>query len=394
MNLIQGMSLAYGNFIGHNTGVLGGAGFDRVAGGAFGRSLDVVMEKSQSVYKAGDVCPFRAVRLASGSNGRNDYHFTYDNYGGANTTSDCLKGDRALFNRLFANRTGGATTANPTVSADKLIVDKVYGDYKALESNPRLSGNDRAVLKQFVDSIFELQQKVNQVNSAPPLTCSKPSPTLQASADGWDSSTNVSLMYDNINQMIQMAFACDLTRIVYLGVAQVCGNTGGFYDNHHAAPGGSVGAADMQKWNLKKFLGLAKLLDAAADPFGSGTLLDSSGLLYTNELGSWTEDHNLFNLPTVTFGSMGGALRTGNYIDFRQKPLVHISGLDNYWPGRPHKQLLQAMMAGMGVPKSEYVLYGKDGGFGQFSTTVKGVSTTYSPFAAEHNDPLPFVYKG
>src|SRR6185436_6686570 len=192
---------------------------------------------------------------------------------------------------------------------DQLIVDKVYGDLQALQNHPRLSSNDKLVLDQFVSAVFDLQRKVT---TPVVVTCSKPTLNLQATGSPfylpdaeWGNSPtlNSSAMFDNINTMIQLAFACDLTRVVYVGNARCNRDDSVHMDTHHGAAGGAQGAADLQKWGLKKFLNLAKLLDATPDSSSGGTLLDNSGMLFTNELGDWTTDHNIFNMPTVTFGS-------------------------------------------------------------------------------------------
>src|SRR5690606_13786222 len=124
---------------------------------------------------------------------------------------------------------------------------------------------------------------------------------------------------------------------------------------------------DRHQWALKKVLKLAKMLSATADPSGSGTVLDNSLLLYTNEMGDWTEGHNIFNIPAVTFGSGGGYFRTGYFVDYRQKPLVNFKG---YHVGRPYKQLLQSIMLSMGISKSEYMKYGDGNGFGEFKPNI------------------------
>jgi hypothetical protein len=387
MNLIQGMSMVGADgFYGHNTTVLGGALSPYDTGNTFGRTLDVVMEKSPNVYGAGSGVPFKAVRVGTGQNGRDDRSFTYD----GKTVSDCLLGDVPMFNLLFGKMTGTSPATSP--SDDKLIVDKVYADLQTLQRNPALSSNDKLILDQFISATFDLQSKVN---GATTITCSKPSLSLQATGDpyflpdvDWGNNPNLnsSVMFDNINTMIQLAFACDLTRVVYIGNARCNQDNNVSLDSHHSAIGGAQGAANAQKWGLKKFLKLAKVLDATPDAT-SGTLLDNSGMLYTNELGDWTTDHNIFNIPTVTMGGMAGMLRTGYFMDFRQKPLKDAG--TGYYVGRPQKQLLQAFMTAMGVPQSEYMLYGNGTGYGEFGTTAKGVDV-YSVYKNEHNNPLPF----
>lgn len=400
MNLMQGLSMTGGLYQGHNSTILAGCHSQARFGDGvtMGRSLDVIMEKSTGVYKSGEVMVSKAIRLACGDH---DCEFTYDTVGGPKI-SDTMQGDVQLFNKLFAKFAppaggGGAAPA----SDDKLIVDKVYGDLKALENNSRLSASDKLVLDRYIASVFDLQLKINSSATTTTVACQKPALTLQATGGayylpdypGWNKNLNVSTMFDNINEILRLAFICDLTRVVFIGNERCTADNPVFLDTHHEAPG-SEAAADRQKWGIKKLLKLAKSLDATGDPSGQGSLLDNSLLFYTNELGDWTTGHNTFNMPALTFGSCGGYFRTGNYVDYRQKPLKEFA---YYYPGRPYKQLLQSIMLAMGVPKSEYMLYGDGNGFGEFKPGINQfgqVSTTlFKPYEAEHNDPLPFVTK-
>jgi len=79
--------------------------------------------------------------------------------------------------------------------------------------------------------MLELQKKVAAQAGGPrvvPASCQKPTLDLQATGDGlwlpdqpgWNPNLDSSVMFDNINQMVQMAFICDLTRVVYIGNAR------------------------------------------------------------------------------------------------------------------------------------------------------------------------------
>lgn len=403
MNLMQGLSMTGGNYAGHSTTILAGINDNERFGDGnvtYGRSIDVIMEKSLNVYPLGNSVPNKAVRLACGDH---DSPFSFDTIPKPKI-SDYHAGDVQLFNSLFGKFTNptGTGTIPAALSDDKLIVDKVYADLMALKKDRRLSSADGFILDEFIAGMFDLQSKLGATSTPPAVTCQKPTLSLQATGDayylpdypGWNKNLNVSAMYDNINQILKLAFACDLTRVVFIGNERCNSDKPEFLETHHEAPSSEV-AADRQKWGIKKFLNLAKLLDASQDPSGSGTLLDNSVLFYTNELGDWTEGHNCLNMPAITFGSCGGYFRTGNFVDYRQKPLKEFV---YYYPGRPYKQLLQSMMLAMGVPKSEYMQYGDGSGFGQFVVGVNQFghvkADMFKAYEAEHNDPLPFVSKG
>lgn len=394
MNLMQGLSLTGGSWAGHNDGALAGI-HSGEREPRLGKTIDVIMEQSPGVCKPEEgVVPHKAIRLFTTDH---DAALSFDRIDGKRINSDHIRGDKALFNKLFAGF-GGTT---PMGSTDpKMIVDKVYADLQALKNNKRLSSEDRFVLDRYISSVYELQLKVN--GSSGGATCQKPTFTLQVTkngdggfpADGYGI-TDTSLMFDNYIEMIKLAFACDLTRVVHIANTiwqdQPTDDSGNFGIHHDVA---SAVAADRQKWGLKKFLKMGQALAGTQDTFGSGSILDNSIMFFTNELGDWTEGHNIFNMPAVTLGSCGGYFKTGNFIDYRQKPLRELKG---YYLGRPYKQVLQSIMSGMGVPKAEYMQFGDGNGFGEFDNRINqfGVvlEKAFEPYKNDHNNELPMFSK-
>lgn len=418
MNVLQGLSMTCGQYQGHNEGLLGGFQFDDVGSGntSRGRSIDVIMENSTGVYRAGENIPRKALRIIDQS------HLHYYSYlskpDGSRTLSGILQGDRQVFNYLFAGLPTTAptsTTVSPTVTQDnandKLIVDRVYSDLKSLENNSRLSKEDKTLLDRYIASIFDLQKKINTSTSggsgSSGSQCLRPSMNLNTQGEGnyyyfpsdagWKV-TNNSIVYDNYIEMIKLAFMCDITRVVYIGNSiwsdqpffpQENGGT------HHECPSAEA-AADRQQWGIKKMLKLAQTLNAVTDPLNSGgTILDNSTILVTNELGDWTEGHKTLSMPVITFGSGGGFFKTGNYMNYYQRNYFNPTLFDGRPPGRPFKQLLQSIMLSMGVPRSEYMLYGDGTGFGEFKRGInqfgKVDANAFAPYVNEHNDPLPFI---
>ncbi|MEM9072194.1 MAG: DUF1552 domain-containing protein [Myxococcota bacterium] len=397
MNLMHGLSLTGGQYTGHNQSVLSGTH----SGGRepiYGKSIDVIMEQSTGVYGPSDVVPVKALRVGTSAS-----KMTFDRVGGERTHPSVLFGDRNVFNQLFAGFEAPVEEAPENPFPDQLIVDRVLEDLHALERNPRLSSADSEVLARYIEGVYEVQTRIeaNQMGLAP--TCSVPSLDLQSNTSGnthqfpWNDGWGVrdaGVMFNNIMDMIQLAFACDLTRVVLIASSHwsdrpiSASSSGGL---HHECPSSET-SADRHQWGLKKMLRLAEGLDRVPDPHNDdGTLLDNSVLLYTNELGAWTESHNVFSIPSVTFGSGGGYFRTGHYVDYRQRPLQKVK---NYYPGRPYKQLLQSIMSSMGVPTEEYLAIGDGNGFGEFNPRINQFSLNadiYGRYAEEHNDPLPFV---
>ena len=99
-------------------------------------------------------------------------------------------------------------------------------------------------------------------------------------------------------------------------------------------------------------LDLAAKLNATSDGTG-GTLLDHTLLVWTQESGNIT--HNTFSVPVITFGGAGGALATGQYVDYRNTALVYDRTRPEVeHPGLLMHQWLRMTLALMGVPSSEW----------------------------------------
>ncbi len=394
MNLIKGLSLTGGKYQGHSSCFIAGA-HSQLRDPTWGRTLDVVMEKSNTVYTSSDLVVSKGVRISS-ENGSG----SYDTANGIRTASSYVQGDLSLFNLLFGNlSTGGAPSQ--TGLNNELIVDRVYADLKVLENDKRLSGDDKQLLSRYIAGVFDLQKKVKANNTGGGLSCTKPALALQVKKQGngyyfpsdsaWGITSN-NLLFDNYIEMIKLAFLCDLTRVVVIKNMiwddQPVGTTssGGL---HHECPSSET-SADRHKYGLLKMAKLATTLMNTPDTLnGSGNILDNSSIFFTNEMGGWTTGHDIRNMPCVIFGKGGGLIKTGNFVDYTNK----VNG--QYNSGRPYKQVLQTLMASVGVSKAEYMLYGDGKGYGEFIEGInqfgKVFPTAYTAYKNEHNDVLPFI---
>jgi hypothetical protein len=85
----------------------------------------------------------------------------------------------------------------------------------------------------------------------------------------------------------------------------------------------------INKWYAEQMAYLLKQLSETKEPDGSGTLLDNTTVIWTNELGQGNS-HTLENIPWVLVGG-GLGFKTGRYIDFK---------------GVPHNRLLMELAHG------------------------------------------------
>ncbi|MGZ3722247.1 MAG: hypothetical protein ACXVA9_04910, partial [Bdellovibrionales bacterium] len=168
-------------------------------------------------------------------------------------------------------------------------------------------------------------------------------------------------------------------------------SAGAMFHSHDDGTGGPLRTCEKHAFFLNVIAQLAKRLDATPDPLSSsGSLLDNSVILFTNEHGG-VKSHGVFSIPTLTIGSAGGYFKTGYYVDCRQRPYSKDAYHESI--GRPNKQLLISIMNAVGLQPAEYMSNGDGKGFGDFETSVFGPTSTinYNKFVNSHNDPLPFI---
>jgi hypothetical protein len=138
------------------------------------------------------------------------------------------------------------------------------------------------------------------------------------------------------------SFAADFTRVATLQITNSVGNARmkwlNISEGHHGLSYKEDSDRDAQdqltrinKWYCEQLAYLAKRLAETPEPGGSGSLLDNTLIVWTNELGKGNT-HTLDNIPFVLVG--GG-------LDFR------MGGSIKY-PRAPHNRLLLSLAGGFG----------------------------------------------
>ena len=94
-------------------------------------------------------------------------------------------------------------------------------------------------------------------------------------------------------------------------------------------------------------------------------MLDNTLIAWTHEAGIQT--HDQIDMPVITAGGAGGAIKTGMHIDYRNMafrwPNQQQVPPEQVYPGLHWHQWLGTAMQAMGVPASEYNT-GTYGGYG------------------------------
>jgi hypothetical protein len=216
------------------------------------------------------------------------------------------------FDRLFRDEVG---------KADKSVLDAVRDDAAGYRN--KVSASDRHRLDEYLSSVREVEQRIEQAGKAGRLQGWRPTltaPDMPRPADGipQDIDQHMRLMCD----ILVLAFRTDTTRVCTLKLNNDHSSLR-FphlkvdYMIHHLLS--HTDGADWLKVNrfFAEQLGyIAGKLDKVQE--GERTLLDNSMILYLSSM--MTGNHNNDQLPVVMVGRGGGQIKTGRVLDYLGKP--------------------------------------------------------------------------
>ena len=235
---------------------------------------------------------------------------------------------RKVFVQMFGE---GDTPAERTSISNQTmsLMDRLRDRIGALRRD--LGAGDRAVLDSYLDTVREIERRVQLASSRDLSAIKVPeAPIGELNAFG----AQVDLMFD----LIALAYQADLTRVAsYIMVAEGTNRTYnhiGVSDSfhpvsHHANDLGRLEKlVKIQTWHLERFAAFVDKLAKISD--GDGTLLDHAMFLYGSNMSN-SDRHNGHPLPTILVGGGNGALKGGQHIEPSQPtPLanVHLTILD------------------------------------------------------------------
>ena len=182
---------------------------------------------------------------------------------------------------------------------------------------PRLGKDDRLALDQHLEAVREVEKRVLG-GGAPTSASCKPSLLKLPPATAGDLPASAA----NFQDMIALAFACDLTRVASItfgypgggGVGGMHGTWLGFNDSHHSlSHHGNQAAKTAKLSKLMQWLGaqVARTLDQLAKyphPDG-GTVLDHTIVYWASRHGEGN-GHTNENIPNLIAGGAGGYFGT------------------------------------------------------------------------------------
>lgn len=229
---------------------------------------------------------------------------------------------KKAFERLTTNFKSNDPAAEAVrlaeLSKRKSILDLLKEQLSYYQKN--LPKNDQRTLANWTDGVRSIEKDIGRVDQPTGGSCKKMAdpgadPAVGGTftyQDGTISNVTSDGGYSNevlrgkiFNDLIQMAFACDMSRVAtvmitlpqcYMNSLSVMGKTGTCHGLTHgddgAGPKGQLSVAKFQAWNIDFFAQLVQKLKNT--PEGAGTLIDNSALVYLPEggLGSSLENNN------------------------------------------------------------------------------------------------------
>jgi len=238
---------------------------------------------------------------------------------------------RKLFRKLFGQ--GESREERAAIAEDyRSVLDMVMAESVVLKR--RLGAHDRSVLDSYLESVREIERRVQMAEAGDLSRLSLP--TLPAGVPDFDA--RLRLMFD----MIAIAYQADITRIATFMMAAEVSNQAythlGIPDAFHPLSHHNNDARQIEKlvklqqYHTTVFAGFLKKL--AAMPAGEGSMLDNAILLYGSNMSDGNR-HNNFPLPAAVIGRAGGRIKGGQHLRYPDRT--------------PHANLLATLLDRAGV---------------------------------------------
>lgn len=239
----------------------------------------------------------------------------------------------------------GSTMPDPQAAQNralgKSVLDAVLEN--ANRTRAKLGSADQKMLDQFLDSVRTTETKVTAVSTgmAASANCKEVArPTMKATPDGIPTNTasySKETHADAMNDLIVMAFQCDVTRVIsYMledersefiyshvpmrnftaagstpstNMSSTCGN----YHGAQHAGAQNDDFSTISWWNSTKIADLCSRLDMIMDGEGV-TMLDNTVVMYSSSMHGGNHQSN--QIPMAIIGGGGGTLAQNKHIVF------------------------------------------------------------------------------
>lgn len=257
---------------------------------------------------------------------------------------------RMAFDRLFRNYVPGKPPIPPDPHK-KSVLDLVQSDARSLQK--QLGIEDQNKLGEYLESIRSVEKRLENLQGLEDFEAQitpdirKELVRMDVRIDEWaeysqgvDITEKTRLMLD----IMLLAFWSDASRVITFMFGNSVSTRNfsfleGVNGNHHSIshhrddPRQMAQYEKIGHWHIQQYAYFLERLNSIRE--GSGSLLDNSMILFGSGLRDGNR-HSPYNLPIVLGGKAGGALNTGQHIEFA--------------PNTPLANLHQTMANVMGVP--------------------------------------------
>lgn len=399
MNVLRGLDIPF--YINHHTGGYLG-NFARNDAEYEGHSpatryrptIDQLMARSGRFYDDLSGILRRSIHIGlTGQFATSWRHTNPDDPSSAIISSTPAGSSQSLFDQIFRD--------GLSEERRQPVVDHVLESYRNLRSGAfgdarRLSAHDRQRLDDHMDRLAELERNLNTTTACEGV--SRPTGNADESHPGaWYDDTELNASYYQLyNEVLAIALSCDTSRIVTLDIHQ---SFQAFSGDWHQDVAHRLAESDRQSLMLAGQRGVFEhvfvdLCNRLMVDQGNGiTVLDDSLVMWAQESGAVT--HDPVSLPVVMAGSAGGALRTGNYVDYRDQHNTRLAGTDYpeqrlYRPGLYYSQWLGTVLQAMGLPHADWGRSGEPG-YGEEAYDWWARDIWSDAVRAQANDMLPII---
>jgi hypothetical protein len=216
----------------------------------------------------------------------------------------------------------------------KSVLDELQEDLQKVSSI--VSAADRRLLEEHTTLVRELEQELKADQGSVGHAVPQLEPGIKEENDNIPKITKLQI------ELMVNSFAADFARVATLQMTNSVGGAKfrwlGIDEGHHELSHHEDSKEESQdkltrinKWYAEQLAYLAKRLAETPEPGGSGSLLDNTVLLWTNELGKGNS-HTLDNIPWVM---------VGNGLDFQMGRSLKYGKV-------PHNRLLLSLAHGFG----------------------------------------------
>lgn len=217
----------------------------------------------------------------------------------------------------------------------KSVLDDLKSDLAKIHS--KVGVEDKHILEEHTSLVREMERDIRSGNNK---DMGHPVPVLEPGVRA--DNDNMPKITKNQIDLLVNSFAADFARVATFQLTNSVGQARmhwlGIQEGQHDLSHEPDSNADAQskltrinQWYCSQMAYLAKRLAETPEPGGTGSLLDNTLILWTNELGQGNS-HTLHNIPFVL---------VGNGLNFRMGRSLRYSKL-------PHNRLLMALAHGFG----------------------------------------------